>query len=131
MTFYIDHVVLTVKNIKETIDFYCTILGMDVKEFYSVTDQTYRQSLHFGNQKINLHESNKSFSPHAKQPTIGSMDICLISEKSLSQWKIILNSNLIEIENGPIQKTGANGAIMSLYIRDPDNNLIEISNYIL
>jgi catechol 2,3-dioxygenase-like lactoylglutathione lyase family enzyme len=88
-----------------------------------------RQSLHFGSQKINLHDAASPYVPHAHAPQAGSVDLCFISAQPLSDWQTHLASHAVEIEQGPVRKTGANGALMSLYIRDPDGNLIEISNY--
>ena len=82
------------------------------------------------NKKINLHENLKPFEPHASNPTPESMDICFVRMKSLDQWMKIFKNSQIQIEKGSVIKTGANGPIKSIYIRDPDNNLIEISNEI-
>ena len=130
MTLFIDHVVITVNNINLSIDFYTNILGMELDEFTSTSDNIRRKSLKFGKQKINLHENLKPFEPHASNPTPGSMDICFLSMKSLDQWMKIFKNSQIQIEDGPVIKTGANGPLKSIYIRDPDNNLIEISNEI-
>lgn len=103
---------------------------MELIEFVSTSDTTKRKSLKFGNQKINLHETEKPFKPHANKPMPGSLDICFISEKVLDEWILTFTKHNIDIEDGPVLKTGANGAIKSIYIRDPDLNLIEISNVI-
>ena len=103
---------------------------MELNDFASSFDNIKRKSLKFGNQKINLHENLKPFKPHAINPTPGSMDICFVSMKSLDQWMRIFKNSEIQIEEGPVTKTGANGPLKSIYIRDPDNNLIEISNEI-
>ncbi len=126
----IDHIVMTVADISKTIDFYCSVLGTTMVEFVPPTDGLARKSLHFGNQKINLHDSASPFIPHAKAPQTGSVDLCFISAQSLDDWQEHLVNHDVSIEEGPVRKTGANGALMSLYIRDPDGNLIEISNYI-
>ena len=128
MTLSIDHIVITVKNINKSINFYSNILGMELREFHSSFDNTQRKSLHFGNQKINLHEVLKPFQPHAKNPLPGTVDICFISNVIVNDWKNIFDNNQIKIEDGPVKKTGATGPIISIYIRDPDENLIEISN---
>ena len=130
MSFNIDHVVITVSDINKSIDFYSNILGMELQEFSSSTDNVKRKSLKFGKQKINLHEASKPFKPHAHNPLPGTMDICFISEINVNEWIKIFDNFDIKIEDGPVKKTGANGPIRSIYIRDPDKNLIEISNQI-
>ena len=130
MSLYIDHVVMTVKDINKSIHFYSSILNMELIEFVSTSDTSQRKSLKFGDQKINLHEVEKPFKPHANNPMPGSLDICFISEKDLDEWVLTFNQHNIDIEDGPVLKTGANGPIKSIYIRDPDQNLIEISNAI-
>ena len=130
MSFFIDHVVITVFDINKSIHFYSNILGMELQEFLSSTDNTKRKSLKFGRQKINLHEVSKPFKPHANKPLPGTMDICFISEINVNDWIKIFDNFDIKIEDGPVKKTGANGPIRSIYIRDPDKNLIEISNQI-
>ena len=128
MTLNIDHIVLTINDMEKTISFYRDVLGMTVKEFQTVGGGEMRKSLSFGNQKINLHHVKSPFKPHAKNPLSGTTDICFLSSKPLEKWESIFLNNGIEIEDGPVKKTGATGPIMSLYIRDPDKNLIEISN---
>ncbi len=130
MSFNIDHVVITVSDINKSIDFYSNILGMELQEFLSSTDNVKRKSLKFGKQKINLHEASKPFKPHAINPIPGAMDICFLSKINIDDWIKIFNKFNIKIEDGPVKKTGANGPIMSIYVRDPDKNLIEISNQI-
>ena len=103
---------------------------MTAVEFVSPTGGPPRHSLHFGSQKINLHDAAAPFSPHAYAPHPGSVDLCFISAQPIANWQIQLALHNICIEDGPVAKTGANGALRSLYIRDPDNNLIEISNYV-
>ena len=130
MSFFIDHVVITVFDINKSVHFYSNILGMELQEFLSFTDNRQRKSLKFGRQKINLHEASKPFKPHANKPLPGTMDICFLSEVDVSDWIKIFDKFDIKIEDGPVQKTGANGHIRSIYVRDPDKNLIEISNQI-
>ena len=130
MSFKIDHVVITVSDINKSIDFYSNILGMQLQEFLSSTDNVKRKSLKFGKQKINLHEASKPFKPHANNPIPGTMDICFLSETNIDDWIKIFNKFNVKIEDGPVQKIGANGPIRSIYVRDPDKNLIEISNQI-
>tara|TARA_B100000927_G_scaffold17884_1_gene13836 strand:+ start:69 stop:464 length:396 start_codon:yes stop_codon:yes gene_type:complete len=124
----IDHIVLTSKDVDKTIEFYTKILGMTLELFPVANEQNKRLALKFGNQKINIHDASSPFSPHAKNPTSGSIDICFLSHVDLTEWSKIFAANNITIENGPIRKTGATGSLMSLYVRDPDGNLIEISN---
>ena len=125
---YIDHIVLTVKDINKTIDFYCNLLGMKYEEFRINNNSEVRKCLKFGTQKINLHEASKPFKPHAHKPLSGTMDICFLSEINVNDWIKIFDKFDIKIEDGPVIKTGANGTIKSIYVRDPDKNLIEISN---
>lgn len=122
---HLDHLVLTVSNIKTTCNFYQTVLGFEV-----ITFKGDRKALQFGNQKINLHQQGKEFEPKALQPTPGSADLCFISETPISEVIAHLNQLNIQIEEGPVERTGAMHPILSVYIRDPDQNLIEISNNI-
>lgn len=119
----LDHLVLTVQNIDQTCHFYHQVLGMEV-----ITFGAGRKALRFGQQKINLHELGKEFEPKAKWPTSGSADLCFLTDVKIEEVVKHLNDNEIPIEEGPIQRTGALGPITSVYIRDPDGNLIEISN---
>ena len=128
MSLFIDHVVITVTDIDKSIHFYSNVLGMELQEFLSTTDNVKRKSLKFGKQKINLHEATKPFKPHAHNPLPGTMDICFLSEINVNEWIKIFDKFDIKIEDGPSIKTGANGPIKSIYVRDPDKNLIEISN---
>ena len=120
----IDHIVLTVSDIEQTIWFYCDVLGMEEIEFGEN-----RIALKFGNQKINLHSIDSDITPGAQYPTPGSTDICLISQTSIDEVAAMLEKHGIEIEEGPVTRSGATGKIISVYCRDPDGNLIEISNY--
>ena len=125
----IDHVVITVKNLNKTIDFYTNILGMKLEEFsLSLDNKQIRYAVSFGSQKINIHEEKKPIKPNALNPSSGSMDICFISKNKINDWVHHLVKKGINIEIGPERKTGALGPILSIYIRDPDFNLIEISN---
>ena len=121
----LDHLVLTVQNIEGTCDFYSRVLGMKV-----VTFGNDRKALQFGRQKINLHERGKEFDPKAANPTPGSGDLCFITETPLSQVMGHIRSCGVEIIEGPVRRTGAVGPIESIYLRDPDGNLIEVSNYL-
>ena len=125
----IDHVVITVNNLNKTINFYTNILGMKLEEFSSSLDNdNIRYAVSFGSQKINIHEEKKPIKPNALNPSSGSMDICFISKNKINDWVYHLVKKGINIEIGPEKKTGALGPILSIYIRDPDFNLIEISN---
>jgi len=125
----IDHVVITVKDLNKTIDFYTNALGMKLEKFSSSLDNNQiRYAVSFGSQKINIHEEIKPFKPNALNPSSGSMDICFISKNKINDWVHHLVKKGINIEIGPERKTGALGSILSIYIRDPDFNLIEISN---
>ncbi|AXX96033.1 VOC family protein [Arcobacter ellisii] len=120
----IDHLVLTVKDINKTVEFY-EILGMK-KEIFGEN----RVALKFGNQKINLHKLGNEFEPKAFNVKEGSADLCFIIDSKLSEVKKYLESIGLKIEEGIVNRTGANGKIESIYLRDPDMNLIELSNYI-
>ena len=121
----IDHIVFTVKDVAETCHFYQQVLQMDIETFGEG-----RKALRFGSQKINLHQFGNEFEPKAAAPAPGTQDICLITRKPLDEVIQHLENCGIKIEDGPIQRTGATGAILSVYFRDPDNNLIEVSNYL-
>src|SRR3954452_6539969 len=120
----IDHFVLTVANIQTTCDFYSRVLGMSV-----VTFGQGRKALLFGRQKINLHEVGKEFEPKANVPTPGSADFCLITDTPINEVITRLEASGVPVAEGPVARTGATGAIWSVYLRDPDQNLIEVSNY--
>ncbi len=120
----IDHLVLTVNNTEVTCNFYCCVLGMQV-----VTFGNCRKALQFGCQKINLHEFGNEFEPKANHPTRGSVDICFITNTLLSQVQEHISACGVKIIADPVTRTGAIGAIESIYLRDPDGNLIEVSNY--
>ncbi|CAG7650919.1 Virulence protein [Paenibacillus solanacearum] len=119
----IDHLVLTVRSIERTCDFYTSVLGMEATSFGNG-----RKALRFGNQKLNLHEYGKEFEPKASVPQPGSIDLCLMTSVPLEQVMLHLETCGVPVEEGPVARTGALGPIRSVYIRDPDGNLIEISN---
>lgn len=121
----LDHIVLTVADVAATCAFYERMLGMQ-----SVTFAGGRKALSFGNQKINLHQAGREFEPKAAAPTPGSADLCLVSKAPLDQVIAHLHSCGVAILEGPVQRTGAMGPITSVYFRDPDNNLIEVCNYV-
>jgi len=120
----IDHLVLTVKDVDETCRFYTSVLGMDVLTFLDD-----RKALLFGDQKINLHQHGQEFEPKARRPKPGSADLCFITETPIQDAAAHVRSCGVEIIEGPVPKTGAKGPIDSIYFRDPDGNLIEVSNY--
>lgn len=126
---FLDHLVLTVADIQATCQFYQNALGMLPMQF-TPADGSARWALRFGAQKINLHLAGQEFAPKADLPTPGSADLCFLSEQPVSDWQVHFASQGIAIEEGPVQRSGATGPILSLYIRDPDKNLIEISNQI-
>ena len=121
---HLDHLVLTVADIDATTAFYTRVLGMS-----SVTFGGGRRALGFGPQKINLHLAGHEFSPCARQPAPGSADFCLITKMPLDAAMAYVQSCGVKIEEGPVDKTGAIGPLRSFYFRDPDGNLIEVSNY--
>ncbi|WP_245577199.1 VOC family protein [Maridesulfovibrio zosterae] len=119
----IDHIVLTVKNIEKSVQFYGTVLDMTIEYFAEG-----RVSAKFGNQKINFHELGEEFEPKAQQPTSGSADLCFLTEAKIENAIEFVKTKGVEIIEGPVERTGATGKLVSFYFRDPDNNLIEISN---
>ena len=121
----LDHFVLTVQSIETTCEFYSRVLGMQV-----VTFSSGRRALQVGKQKINLHEVGREFEPKALKPTPGSADFCLITEVPLEEVIHHLQACGVQIIEGPVNKTGAIGLLLSVYIRDPDGNLVEISSYV-
>jgi catechol 2,3-dioxygenase-like lactoylglutathione lyase family enzyme len=118
----LDHIVLTVASIEATCDFYSKALGFTVRE------QDGRVALHFGPHKFNLHQAGHEFEPKARRPTPGSADFCLISDEPIAAVQARLEALGIAIEEGPVMRTGAVHPIRSLYFRDPDDNLVEVSN---
>ena len=120
----IDHIVLTVRDIEATCTFYSRILGMAVTVFGEG-----RKALLFGAQKVNLHEYGNEFEPKATRPTPGSADLCFVTNTPIEAVIEHLRVNEISVLEGPTPRTGAVGPITSVYCRDPDGNLIEVSNY--
>ena len=120
----IDHFVLTVRDVEMTCDFYARVLGVEVEEF-----EDGRRALKFGQQKINLHQAGREFEPKAETPTPGSGDFCLITDVPLERIVEHLGACGVEIVEGPVPRTGATGRLESVYFRDPDGNLVELSNY--
>ncbi len=121
----IDHLVITVHNLDETVAFYTRVLGMEAVSFAEG-----RQALVFGAQKINLHKAGEEIRPHAQNAIPGSADLCFITETPMQQVMSHLAFCNVTILEGPVNRSGATGPLLSVYINDPDNNLIEISNLV-
>jgi catechol 2,3-dioxygenase-like lactoylglutathione lyase family enzyme len=121
---HLDHLVLTVQNLQATCDFYGRVLGMQV-----ITFGANRTALAFGAQKINLHEYGQEFEPKAAHPLPGSADLCFVTATPLTEVLTHLEACGVPLLEGPVKRSGAAGTILSVYIRDPDLNLIELSNY--
>lgn len=121
---HLDHLVLTVSDLDKTCAFYEKVLGFEI-----ITFGQGRRAMAFGKQKFNLHQAGQEFEPKALRPTPGSMDLCMITSLSPDIVVEMLRRAAVPIEAGPIARTGAQGPILSVYIRDPDHNLIEISSY--
>ncbi|MEX0318187.1 MAG: VOC family protein [Ruegeria sp.] len=122
----LDHLVLTVADLDATIAFYSDVLGMRAVQFHPADGST-RWALSFGAQKINLHPASAPFAPMAAHPAPGTADLCFLTETPLPDWQAHLATNGVTIEEGPVPRTGATSPILSLYLRDPDGNLIEIA----
>ena len=125
MITHLDHMVLTVQSIERTVAFYTRVLDMQKEEFAGG-----RVALKFGNQKFNLHEAGNEFSPRAEKPVPGSADFCLITDMPIQEAMDQVMARDVEIIDGLVDRTGANGPIKSFYFRDPDLNLVEISSYV-
>ena len=121
----LDHLVITASNLQAIIDFYTKVLGM---EHVAFGDNLH--SVHFGDQKFNIHDASTNVSPKAKNIVPGSDDFCLISETSVSQVIQHLQDCGVTVEQGPVTRSGAAGVLQSVYFRDPDGNLVEVSNVI-
>ena len=124
---HLDHLVLTTANENECVDFYTRVLGMKLESFIGGTPPVERKAFKFGNQKINLHIKGKEFEPKADIPTPGSLDLCFIADRPLKEVMAKLEKEGWPIIEGPVIRTGATSKINSVYVRDPDLNLIEIS----
>jgi catechol 2,3-dioxygenase-like lactoylglutathione lyase family enzyme len=120
----LDHTVLTVRDIDATCDFYSRVLGMEAISFGKG-----RRAIRFGKQKFNLHQAGREFEPRARKPTPGSADFCLVTTTPMARVIAHLKQCGVEILEGPVVKTGAIGPIESVYFRDPDENLVEVSRY--
>jgi catechol 2,3-dioxygenase-like lactoylglutathione lyase family enzyme len=119
----LDHLVLTVADIGRTVAFYTDVLGMRAETFGEG-----RTALHFGQSKINLHQAGREFEPKAAHPVAGSGDLCFIAADPIDDVMARLAEHGVAVELGPVDRTGATGRLRSVYLRDPDGNLIEISN---
>lgn len=122
----LDHLVLTVADIARSVRFYEGALGITAEAF-PVADGSQRWALKFGDQKINLHSIEAPFVPHADVPTAGSADLCFLTDTPLADWTLHLAGLGVAVIDGPVRRTGATGPIMSIYMRDPDGNLIEVA----
>ena len=120
---HLDHLVLTVQDIQTTCEFYSSVLGMQ-----EVTFAEGRKALQFGNQKINLHQKGKEFDPKAQHPTPGSADLCFLTSMPLEHVIAHLQTCNVSLLLGPVERTGATKSLLSIYFRDPDGNLLEVSN---
>lgn len=118
----LDHLVLTTRNLDKCVDFYTRVLGMKLEPFGNG-----RLALAFGNQKINLHEYGREFEPKAELPTPGSLDLCFLVNRPLAEVVAALNVCGVAILEGPVTRTGARFQLLSVYVRDPDGNLLELS----
>ena len=127
---HLDHLVLTTANENACVDFYTRVLGMTLESFIGGTPPVERKALKFGNQKINLHIKGREFEPKANIPTPGSLDLCFIADRPLEQVIARLSEVGWPIVEGPVIRTGATSKINSVYVRDPDQNLIEISEMV-
>ena len=127
---HLDHLVLTTANENACVDFYTRVLGMTLESFIGGTPPVERKALKFGNLKINLHIKGREFEPKANIPTPGSLDLCFIADRPLEQVIARLSEVGWPIVEGPVIRTGATSKINSVYIRDPDQNLIEISELV-
>ena len=119
----LDHLVLTVADIDRTMAFYRDNLGMREVVFGEG-----RRALAFGSQKINLHQAGREFEPKADRPTPGSADLCFLVSTPVADLATRLKAAGVPVINGPVPRTGATGPLTSIYLRDPDDNLIELSN---
>ncbi|MSQ49430.1 MAG: VOC family protein [Betaproteobacteria bacterium] len=122
---HLDHLVMTTRDLPACVNFYTEILGMQLEKFQTPTET--RLALKFGQQKINVHEWGREFTPRAQVAAPGTLDLCFIAAVSMEKVIEKLQQSDIKIIDGPVMKTGAISKILSVYVRDPDLNLIEIS----
>lgn len=130
MISHLDHLVLITANAAACIDFYTRVMGMSLETFTSGKPPVERQAFRFGNQKINLHLKGKEFEPKALVPTPGALDLCFVASLPLREVIEHIQACDWPLVEGPVRRTGATGPILSIYLRDPDGNLIEISEII-
>jgi catechol 2,3-dioxygenase-like lactoylglutathione lyase family enzyme len=121
----LDHLVLTVRDIARTVSFYTEVLGMQSRTFGEG-----RTALHFGNQKLNLHPSDRVLDPNVRHATPGSADVCFVVDEPIDDWMKHLGRHNVPIILGPVKRTGARGELRSIYLYDPDENLVELSNLV-
>jgi len=126
---HLDHLVLTTEHEDACIAFYTKILGMQLESFVGGDPPVQRRAFRFGDQKINLHLKGREFEPKALYPTPGALDLCFIADCSIEEVQSRLQTWNYPIVEGPVERTGATQKILSVYVRDPDQNLIEISQY--
>ena len=130
MIHHLDHLVLTTEHEADCIHFYTKVLGMQLESFVGGDPPVERRAFRFGDQKINLHLKGREFEPKALHPTPGALDLCFIADASIEEVQVRLGQFNVPIIEGPVWRTGATGKIQSVYVRDPDQNLIEISQYL-
>ncbi len=129
MIHHLDHLVLTTEHEDACIAFYTKILGMQLESFVGGDPPVQRRAFRFGDQKINLHLKGREFEPKALYPTPGALDLCFIADCSIEEVQVRLQTWNYPIVEGPVERIGATQKILSVYVRDPDQNLIEISQY--
>jgi len=127
---HLDHLVLTTEHEADCIHFYTKVLGMQLESFVGGDPPVERRAFRFGDQKINLHLKGREFEPKALHPTPGALDLCFIADASIEEVQVRLEQFNVPIIEGPVHRTGATGKVRSVYVRDPDQNLIEISQYL-
>ena len=126
----LDHVVLTVRDVLVATEFYARVLGMRV-DVHEDPDHTFHYAeMYFGSQKVNVHQAGHEFQPRALRPTPGSADLCFVTTASPGEVMQRLQANGVAILEGPVPRTGARGQMISIYFRDPDQNLLEIAHYV-
>ncbi|MGE5335355.1 MAG: VOC family protein [Nitrososphaerota archaeon] len=125
----LDHIVLTVRDVQATCDFYARVLGLRISLHEDPTKTFHFAQMYFGTQKINLHQAGHEFEPKALLPTPGSGDLCFITTATPDEIVEHLRAHNVAIVEGPVPRTGARGPMTSVYLRDPDQNLVEIAHY--